>query len=76
MSRCNHVTDGETSSTEQGDYPKMKKIMSLMLGMSLVLGAASVAFAQDKTDTSKTTGKKSKAKKAKSTAKKDTTKTT
>ena len=25
----------------------MKKIMSLMLGMSLVLGAASFAFAQD-----------------------------
>ena len=37
----------------------MKKIMSLMLGMSLVLGAASYAFGQDKTDsTSKTTKKK------------------
>jgi|HubBroStandDraft_1064217.scaffolds.fasta_scaffold2251173_1 hypothetical protein len=47
----------------------MKKIMSLMLGMSLVLGAATVAFGQDK-DTSKST-KKSK-KKAKTS--KDTTK--
>lgn len=35
----------------------MKKIMSLMLGMSLVLGAASFAFA-DQTDTTKTTTKK------------------
>lgn len=45
----------------------MKKIMSLMLGMSLVLGAATVAFGQDK-DTSKSTAKKSK-KKTKSTDK-------
>ena len=41
----------------------MKKIMSLMLGMSLVLGAASMAFGQDKMDTSKST-KKSKKKKS------------
>jgi uncharacterized protein YxeA len=42
----------------------MKKIMSVMLGMSLVIGAASVMFAQDKTDTTtKTTKKKSKKKK-------------
>jgi uncharacterized protein YxeA len=40
----------------------MKKIMSLMLGMSLVLGAASFAFAQDKTDTTKKTTKKKKKK--------------
>jgi hypothetical protein len=51
----------------------MKKLMSLMLGMSLVLGAASVAFAQDTKDTSKST-KKAKSTKAKK-AKKDTTKT-
>jgi hypothetical protein len=51
----------------------MKKIMSLMLGMSLVLGAASVAFAQDTKDTSKSS-KKAKSTKAKK-AKKDTTKT-
>jgi hypothetical protein len=42
----------------------MKKIMSLMLGMSLVLGAASFAFGQDtgKTEskTTKTTKKKKK----------------
>jgi hypothetical protein len=39
----------------------MKKIMSLMLGMSLVLGAASLAFAQgtDTTSTKKTTKKSS-----------------
>ena len=49
----------------------MKKIMTTMLGLSLVLGAASFAFAQDKTtDTSKM---KSTAKKAKKTK---TTKTT
>jgi uncharacterized protein YxeA len=47
----------------------MKKIMSLMLGMSLVLGAASVAFGQDKMDTSKKTTKKTK-KSKKSTEKK------
>ena len=45
----------------------MKKIMSVMLGLSLVLGAASVAFGQDKTDT---TTKKTKKKKKKA----DTTK--
>jgi len=36
----------------------MKKIMSLMLGMSLVLGAATFAFAQDSKDTTKSTAKK------------------
>jgi hypothetical protein len=40
----------------------MKKIMSIMLGLSLVAGAASFAFAQDKTDTTKTTKKKKKKK--------------
>ena len=48
----------------------MKKIMSLMLGLSLVLGAASV-FAQDTKDTTTTT-KKKKSKKVKKT---DTTST-
>jgi uncharacterized protein YxeA len=42
----------------------MKKIMSLMLGMSLVLGAAAVAFGQDKMDTSKSTKKSKKSKKS------------
>jgi hypothetical protein len=37
----------------------MKKIMSIMLGLTLAMGAVSVAFAQDKTDdTSKKEGKK------------------
>jgi hypothetical protein len=49
----------------------MKKIMSLMLGMSLVLGAASYAFAQDKTDDKTKTTKKKKGGK-KSTDKKST----
>jgi uncharacterized protein YxeA len=44
----------------------MKKIMTTMLGLSLVLGAASFAFGQDKTtDTSKM--KKTKMKKTKKT---------
>jgi hypothetical protein len=50
----------------------MKKIMTTMLGLSLVLGAATVAFAQDKTtDTSKMkkTGKATKAKKTATTTK-------
>ena len=37
----------------------MKKIMSIMLGLTLAMGAVSFAFAQDKTDdTSKKEGKK------------------
>jgi hypothetical protein len=47
----------------------MKKIMSLMLGMSLVLGAASLAFAQDTSSTTKKTTKKSSTKKTKGTTK-------
>jgi hypothetical protein len=46
----------------------MKKIMTSMLGLSLLLGAASFAFAQDKTTST------TKAKKAKKTTK--TTSTT
>jgi len=38
----------------------MKKIMSLMLGLSLVLGAATFAFGQDKTDSTTKTKKKKK----------------
>lgn len=45
----------------------MKKIMSLMLGLSLVLGAVSIASAQD--TTSKSTKKAKKAKKTSSTSK-------
>jgi hypothetical protein len=49
----------------------MKKIMSLMLGMSLVLGAASVAFAQATTGTDT----KKKPASTKSSTKKKSTKT-
>ena len=61
MCGCDHVLeDGVKSSTYiQGEKTQMKKLMSLMLGMSLVLGAASYAFGQDKMDDkSKTTKKK------------------
>ncbi len=47
----------------------MKKIMTTMLGLSLVLGAASFAFAQDTKDTTKTKAKKTKAKKTDKTTK-------
>lgn len=57
----------------------MKKIVSMMLGLSLVVGAASFAFAQDK-DTTKETGKKKAPKKGstdkKSSSKKSDKKTT
>jgi hypothetical protein len=52
----------------------MKRIMSLLLGMSLVLGVASLSFAQAPTD-KPTTKKTTKAKKPKSTDK-GTTKST
>ncbi len=48
----------------------MKKLMSLMLGLSIALGSFAV-FAQDSTGTAKKTEKKKKAPKKK----KDTTKT-
>jgi hypothetical protein len=56
----------------------MKKIMSLMLGMSLVLGAASFAFAQSTgTDPKKTSSStKSKAPKKASTKKSTATNST
>ena len=45
----------------------MKKIITTMLGLSLVIGAASFAFAQDTSTTSKSTTKAKKAKKTKTT---------
>lgn len=36
----------------------MKKIMSIMLGLSLAMGAVTVAFAQDTKDTTKKEKKK------------------
>ena len=41
----------------------MRKLMTLMLGLSLVLGAVSVSFAQDKMDDTKKDTKKKKGKK-------------
>jgi hypothetical protein len=66
MSGCDYEFDGVKSSTDHKERKhQMKKIMSLMLGMSLVLGAASYAFAQDKTDdkSKKSDKKKGKGKK-------------
>ena len=42
----------------------MKKFMSVMLGLSLVLGLASVSFAEDKKDDTKKESKKKGKKKA------------
>jgi hypothetical protein len=51
----------------------MKKFMTIMLGLSLVIGSAVVTFAAD--DTSKSdTSKKKKGKKKKDTSKTDTSK--
>jgi hypothetical protein len=36
----------------------MKKLMSVLLGLSLVIGAASLAFGEDKKDEPKKEGKK------------------
>jgi uncharacterized protein YxeA len=47
----------------------MKKIMTSMLGLSLLLGAASFAFAQDKTTSTTKTKKKAKTTKTTSTTK-------
>jgi len=60
MSGCDDVIDlqdgFESSIDQRRKYPPMKKIMSVMLGLSLVLGAASFVYAQAPTtkDTSKT----------------------
>ena len=48
----------------------MKKLMTLMLGLSLALGSVAVAFSQDTTTTKKSSKKKAPKKK-----KTDTTKT-
>ena len=61
------LTDGVKSSTHHKEkYPQMKKIMSLMIGLSLVVGAATFAFADDAKgkDKSSTTDKKKKKKKS------------
>jgi hypothetical protein len=53
----------------------MKKLMTLMLGLSIALGSVAM-FAQNSTDTTKTTAKKKAAKTKKAKTTKDTTKTT
>ena len=68
------LTAQKSSTLSRRNYTQMKKIMTLMLGMSLVLGAASVAFAQA-TGTSTTTSKSTK-KSTKGTTKKSKTSTT
>ena len=42
----------------------MKKLMSLMLGLSLVLGCATISFAQEQKEEKKTEKKKGEEKKA------------
>jgi hypothetical protein len=51
----------------------MKKLMTALLGLSLMTGMASVVFGQTKTDDTTKTTKAKKAKKAKKSAKKDDT---
>ena len=42
------LTDGVKSSTHHKEkYPQMKKLVSMMIGLSLVVGAASYAFADE-----------------------------
>ena len=53
----------------------MKKLMTLMLGLSIALGSVGFVFAQNSTDTTKSTAKKTKKKSSKKSTK-DTTKTT
>jgi|HubBroStandDraft_4_1064222.scaffolds.fasta_scaffold1433555_1 hypothetical protein len=79
MSGCNdNLEDGtEVVDTPQGEIIKMKKIMSLMLGLSLVLGTVSL-FADDAKTTDTKSTKAPKAKGTKKSTKKstDTKKTT
>ena len=49
----------------QGVSRQMKKFLSLMLGMSLVLGLATVSFAEEKKEGEKKEGKKKGGKKKK-----------
>ncbi len=65
MSPCDYRSVDDLIVTVRKENPIMKKIMSVMLGLSLILGTASL-FAQDKTDAPKEK-KAKKAKKAKKT---------
>jgi uncharacterized protein YqhQ len=67
MSACHDKhEDGANVVDPQGERPQMKKLMSLMIGMSLVIGAASFAFADDAKgkDSKKSDEKKKKKKKS------------
>jgi hypothetical protein len=66
------LTTPQTSTTP-GDFT-MKKLMTLMLGLTLALGSVAVTFAQDTTAPTTTKKKASKKKPAKK-KKADTTKT-
>ena len=61
MSDWDDTQDGTLVVEFQGDITSMRKLMSLMLALSLLTGVAAVAFGQDKTDD--TTKKKKKKKK-------------
>jgi uncharacterized metal-binding protein len=66
MSGCDDVNEDGANvvNTTRRKTLKMKKIMSLMIGMSLVIGAATLAFADDtKKDTKKSDDTKKKKKK-------------
>jgi len=64
------------SSTHKETLSQMKKFMGIMLGLSLVIGAATVTFAADDKDTTKKSTDKKTGKKTgkKSTDKKTTEK--
>jgi len=68
MSDCNdsHDRRRKSSTYHKEKHSQMKKLMSLMIGLSLVVGAASFAFADDTKgkDKSKTEDKKKKKKKS------------
>jgi hypothetical protein len=59
------IPGDERFVTTQGDFQKMKKLMTVMLGLSLLTGLATVSFAQDdkKMEKKEKKGKKGKKKK-------------
>jgi hypothetical protein len=58
------IANGMAVRQRRRSHPKMKKLMSIMLGLALVVGTASITLAQDKEETKQAT-KKGKAKKGK-----------
>jgi Tfp pilus assembly protein PilN len=51
------------SAWNQGESKQMKKLFSVMIGLSMLVGAASLTFGQEKKDEQKTEKKESKKKK-------------